>query len=217
MKAVSAYEDDKLIGEITRQVVKDHGDILQFHKGDDQEAHVDWLLSVYDFPTNAIVCDVGCGVGGVSRRMAEKRPDLKWVLLNRSAEQLEMCPDIGEKIHSDMHRLPENIDVIMVNYALGHSDIYEFAKACAKTRATSVVIYEPIISGTIIRYDLEVELQYVFRPFSWIKTSFERAGFSSCGFVKSPHTESKSADAYGIDLLGIRSVIMMFKRPGEGK
>lgn len=209
------YDDDVLTGEMTRKVVSEHGDILQFHQGDDQDAHIDWLLSVYDFPEGATICDVGCGVGGVAWRMAKKRPDLKWVLLNISAEQLKMCPDIGEKIQSDMHELPENIDVVMVNYALGHSTIRKFASACGKTKTAYVMLYEPVPDKGVDSLDLDEQLKYTFRSLLDILRIFGYAGFDTSRIVQSPHTKSASADAYGIDLYGIKSLAIRLVRFGE--
>lgn len=215
MMAHPMYDDDVLTGEMTRQVVKNYGDILQFHIGNSADVHIDWLLSVFDIPENATVCDVGCGVGGVAWRMAEKRPDIKWILLNRSQEQLDMCPDIGEKICSDMHTLPEDIDVVMINYALGHADIKLFAEACAATKATSVVIYEPMQTGLLPLHDLEEQLQYTFNPMGHILSPFEMEGFPIKAWAKSPHTKSSSAEAYGIDLSGIRSMALRLARSKE--
>jgi ubiquinone/menaquinone biosynthesis C-methylase UbiE len=99
--------------------------ILQFFMfGDTEKEHVAELLNIMDPPENAEILDVGCGTGEVSKLMAEERPDLGFVLLNNSQSQLDACPSEFDKILSDMEDIPladDSLDVVMVNYTLGHA------------------------------------------------------------------------------------------------
>ena len=100
--------------------------ILQFYMfGDTEKEHASELLDIMNPPEDAEILDVGCGIGEVARLMAEKRPDLRFILLNNSKSQLAACPHEFDQILSDMEDIPmedDGLDVVMVNYALGHTD-----------------------------------------------------------------------------------------------
>lgn len=103
--------------------------IFQTHKyaGSDA-AHVATLLQQFDVPLGALVLDAGCGIGEVSRLMAEQRPDLSFILMNLSALQLSHCP-VGPQFYAapdDCHacKLPDGfVDAAMYSSALCQMDI----------------------------------------------------------------------------------------------
>lgn len=103
--------------------------IFQTHKyaGSDAE-HVATLLRRFDVPQGAIVLDAGCGIGEVSRLMAEQRPDLSFILMNLSQLQLAHCP-VGPQFCAaldDCHacKLPDGfVDAAMYSSALCQMDI----------------------------------------------------------------------------------------------
>lgn len=87
--------------------------------------HVAYLLSVANFPRDARVLDVGCGVGECAKLMKELRPDLDFVLLNFSQAQIDDCPPQFVSRRADAHDLPfadEEFDAVMFHAALGNMD-----------------------------------------------------------------------------------------------
>lgn len=93
--------------------------------GETDEAHVEVLLDTLDAPIGARVLDVGCGFGETARLMSQFRPDMKFVLLNAVAEQLDRAPEKFERVCADAHDLPfetESFDVVMFHAALCNMD-----------------------------------------------------------------------------------------------
>lgn len=82
------------------------------------------LLALFDPPPGVLVLDIGCGVGAVAAMMAEIRPDLRFLLLNVSQAQLDLCPQpAAAKLLGDMHAIPapdSSVDAVLFCYALGH-------------------------------------------------------------------------------------------------
>mgnify|MGYP001548569030 CR=1 FL=1 len=129
----NVYEDDELVGTLTDGVVRRFGRILEFYfLADKAEDHVAALLTLMNFPEGAVVLDAGCGVGEIARLMATARPDLRFILQNISASQLDMCPPFM-KLHGSFENIPlpdASVDAIMFNYSLGHGDLWRcFAEA----------------------------------------------------------------------------------------
>ena len=73
--------------------MRDGHRLFQTHRyAADDMAQVRLLLDVLAPPRNATILDAGCGIGEVSRLMAELRPDLFFVMSNISPQQLALCP-----------------------------------------------------------------------------------------------------------------------------
>lgn len=96
-----------------------------FLLADTETGHVDRLLEFMKPPTGATVLDAGCGIGEVALLMQQTRPDLKFKLLNISADQLAQCPSGMERIEGDFNNMPlepGTVDIVMFNYSICHAD-----------------------------------------------------------------------------------------------
>ena len=94
---------------------------------DTEQDHVAFLLETFNLPQGALVLDAGCGIGEVSRLMADMRPDLAFVLVNISPYQLALCPKGGRflNIRCDCHALEitdGNVDAAMYSSTLCQLD-----------------------------------------------------------------------------------------------
>lgn len=103
--------------------------VMQTHYyADTPESHVAHLLDWMNPPANAAVLDAGCGIGEVSRLMAQVRPDLSFILVNISPLQLSLCPD-GERFRrvcADCHAMTDiedgSVQAVMYSSALCQMD-----------------------------------------------------------------------------------------------
>lgn len=142
---MALYEDDEMVGRLTAEAMAKAGtDVFQIFKLGDDDFHAARLLQLFDPPEGARVIDVGCGVGGMSRRMASLRPDLSWTLLNISAYQLGHCPDSMARVHAAFEDAPladGSADAIMLAYVLGHLDLKRAMASAARLLTFGGVLF----------------------------------------------------------------------------
>lgn len=123
-KAVAPYGDESYVADTTAALASAGHRVLQiFQMGATERAHVGALLDMFDPPEGALVLDAGCGIGAVADLMSDMRPDLRFVLLNVSLAQLEMCRGTHARVAADFHRLPVadgSVDAVLFTYSLGH-------------------------------------------------------------------------------------------------
>ena len=122
---MNIYENDKIVEQFTKHLLKQGTRVFQiWKKGHDDRTHCEWLLNLAQFPLNASVLDIACGVGTVALHMNEVRPDLRFSLQNVSSSQLELCPRrywLYEGSMDTLQSVPNKaFDAAMVCYALGH-------------------------------------------------------------------------------------------------
>lgn len=97
------------VEQATHHYVKP-GDVLQTaYISGSPDGHVEALLEFADFPLNAEIIDLGCGVGGMADRIIHSRPDVDITLVNFSEVQLGMCPNYFTKIKADAELTRINI------------------------------------------------------------------------------------------------------------
>ncbi len=124
-KRIACYDNEELVGEVTRGIVARTGCVLfqTLLLALDEKDHISALLNFFKLPQGATVLDAGCGVGGAASLMQEQRPDLDFILLNSNKPQLDQCPEGMAKIKADFHKVPledASVDAVMFNYSLGH-------------------------------------------------------------------------------------------------
>lgn len=101
-----AYMDMAQLAAVTDQYVGTHK-VLQTHKLGKDYVHAYALLQMLNPPREAVVLDAGCGVGAIAELMKSFRSDLKFLMVNVSARQLDYCPkDAGLPVQGSCHDLP---------------------------------------------------------------------------------------------------------------
>lgn len=100
--------------------------VLQGNRlGATDEAHVAELVGLMQPPEGALIADLGCGFGEVARIAHRLWPDLEFVLVNRSARQMERAPLRFRRVIADAQALPladAAVDGAMLLYSLCHMD-----------------------------------------------------------------------------------------------
>jgi SAM-dependent methyltransferase len=102
--------------------------VLQGNRlGPDDAAHIAVLLGWMQPPPDALIADLGCGFGEPARLMREFRPDLRFLLVNHSREQLERVTAVPgmTPVLSDMHQTPiedASVDGCTFLYSFCHSE-----------------------------------------------------------------------------------------------
>ena len=203
---VAPYGNDDTVRTVTREIVRLGGAVLQTHKlAMNDRDHIAALLYYFDPPAGAHVLDAGCGVGAVAALMTERRPDLRFSLLNISAAQLEMAPDSMSKLHGDFQKMPVEsaaFDAVMFNYSLGHG----LLDACIGEAAR---VLRP--GGVLFIYDLTTNdhahvIPLVgYRPHSRaeVEATALRHGFTDCRVTENPPTSTTDyVRLFGSGVLG---------------
>jgi SAM-dependent methyltransferase len=124
-----------LVNSVTHTLVGAGHRIFQIHRfADSEDEHVKRLGKWADFPLNAKVIDMGCGVGHQAKLFNRFRPDLSFCLVNISQVQLGYA-DAAYPAHCcDFCSVPEDdqsFEAAMFCFSIGHAD---HAKAIAEAR-----------------------------------------------------------------------------------
>lgn len=175
------YEDDALVGRLTADLVASGRSIFEIFKlGAIDEEHVAALLRFFHPPHKAHILDAGCGVGEVARLMRAQRPDLSFTLLNRSASQLAMCPNMT-KLHGMLEEIPaedSSFDAAIACYVMGHIPLSKAFSEMARVLKHG---------GVLLVYDMTAfprldcllaELQYQLHHPSEVIGAAQRSGFT---------------------------------------
>lgn len=151
-----------LINAVTPYILAQGERVLQTHKFADNDAdHVDRLLSWLDPALGSLVIDMGCGVGEVPKLMHQRRPDLRFLMVNISTVQLAECP-VGDAFASlladahDTRLMGEIADAVMFNSALANMDAYAAMREASRLlrRGGTVLLNEMVSSeGTSERFE----------------------------------------------------------------
>lgn len=181
----SLYDNDVKVGALTREAFERSGSrLLQIHRfNEDENKHVEKLLRVFDPPQGARIADVGCGVGRLAELMKAQRPDLEFILINRSGAQIAMCPTSFERrvgIAEDLPLARGSVDAIMVTYVLGHVDLARFLDECTRVLnpGKHIYVYDIFAEFGSARCRLESDLNYTSRTVAELEKAFEAEGFN---------------------------------------
>lgn len=116
--------DVEALERATVLALRDGHRLFHTHRISPSDRAIAWAIRcAMNPPHGAILLDAGCGIGEVSRLMAQERPDLTFVLANLSRMQLSMCPSGPQfrSLYADCHDLPmpnECVDAVMFVSAL---------------------------------------------------------------------------------------------------
>jgi ubiquinone/menaquinone biosynthesis C-methylase UbiE len=196
---ITIYDDDNRVHELTLEALERSGSaLLQIHRfAADDQAHANELLAIFGPPQDARVADVGCGVGELARLMRVKRPDLHFILINKSPAQLAMCPTDIERIEGVAESLPlarGDADAILATYILGHvEDLSRFVDECDRVLELGghVYIYDLFQLDPFKPTWLEHDLQYIARTVSEVIRAFLGAGFNHARPIRYTNFMSK--------------------------
>lgn len=175
------YDNDAQVGVLTREAFARTGSrLLQIHRFEGTEVdHANKLLDIFDPPQGITITDVGCGVGRLAFLMTFKRPDLTFVLVNKSKEQLRMCSPQFVKHHATAEALPiDKCDAVMATYVLGHVDLDKFISECVRVGAKHIYVYDLFVRDPFCDCRIGNDLQYTERMIAAVEVSFEAAGFT---------------------------------------
>jgi len=96
--------------------------------GESEKEHVAALVELIRPPKRAVVVDMGCGVGGVSRLMKEHLPEASFYGVTNVQRQIEAINDLGGvvPVFADYHVVPLTsgvADVVMFNESIGYGNL----------------------------------------------------------------------------------------------
>jgi ubiquinone/menaquinone biosynthesis C-methylase UbiE len=119
-----AYEDS--IAMATKNALAAGGKVLQIHRlCEDEAGHCGKLLGMLNPPSEALIADMGSGIGAVAKEMQMLRPDLRFLLVNNNQWQTQNSEG-GERIYADFHDTgieSGRCDAVMFNYSIGYADL----------------------------------------------------------------------------------------------
>lgn len=139
--------------------------IFQTHRFDaDDAVHADFLYLMMEPPVGAHILDAGCGIGEISRLMAESDRSLTFEMLNVSAKQLAYCP-VGDRFNATLgncHNMPypdNSFDVVMFHSALCQLDEkVALAEAARVLRPDGLLFINDMISRESVPDQVEALL-----------------------------------------------------------
>lgn len=162
--------------------------VLQTHYyASEDRDHVAQLLQWLSPQEGAIVIDAGCGIGEVSRLMAQMRPDLAFLLINISPLQLSLSPEDGDQFHrllADCHDLSAHVpddfsQAIMYSSALCQMDApVALAEAWRVLSEGGVLLINDMVRGAEDGGELEAALAARVLRLEALQDSVTAAGFS---------------------------------------
>ena len=139
----------ELVNTLTHLMVGAGHRIFQVHRFANSEyEHIKRLEKWADFPLNAKVIDMGCGVGHQAKLFNQFRPDLSFCLVNISQVQLDYADQGYPAYCCDFCDVPEedqSFDAAMFCFSIGHAN---HAKAIVEAKR----LLKP--GGVLFIYDM---------------------------------------------------------------
>lgn len=191
----------KTIDEQTKLLIEKGHKVFQIHRFAETEfKHVSRLERWAEFPQNARVADMGCGVGEVARIFKEIRPDLEFCLVNLSQVQLDYAPKQFKKHCTDFCDVPElneSFDGVMFCFSIGHADIEQALKEAHRLLKYGGILF--IYDMTRIYGNNEGMHKVAYRVHA---LNYMEQTASGCGFDLDFYMEPSDDGSYGHSVLG---------------
>ncbi|MFN5348819.1 MAG: class I SAM-dependent methyltransferase [Polaromonas sp.] len=92
---------------------------------DDESVHCKTMYEQFGIPTGALLVDMGCGIGEVSRHFCTLDPTLKCVGVSNEKVQISQLPEMIHGVLSDFENTPladDCADAVMFNESFGYGD-----------------------------------------------------------------------------------------------
>jgi ubiquinone/menaquinone biosynthesis C-methylase UbiE len=93
---------------------------------DDEAAHCKTMYHYFGIPKGAMLVDMGCGIGEVSKHFMSIDPTLKCVGVSNEPKQIEQLPETIHAVLSDFKNTPlpsDCADAVMFNESFGYGDV----------------------------------------------------------------------------------------------
>jgi ubiquinone/menaquinone biosynthesis C-methylase UbiE len=176
------YTDPQLVAAGTQEAVRRDVRVLQIYRlAEPEGAHCIQLLRTLDPPPDALVADLGSGIGTVAHWMSRVRPDLRFIEINIAQYQLELSE--GERrVQADMERLPlasGALDCAMLLYSIGHADAQAVLEETARVlRPDGVLLLWDMVSEQAeVREAMQGMLHYRVLAPRMLESAFQGAGY----------------------------------------
>lgn len=164
--------------------------IFQTHRFDqNDDVHADFLYLMMEPPVGAHILDAGCGLGEMSRLMAESDPTLTFEMLNISAKQLAYCP-VGDRFNATLgncHNMPypdSSFDVVMFHSALCQLDEgIALAEAARVLRPDGLLFINDMIAQDPVSDQVEALLAARVGTPDALIAAIKQAGFITTSLV----------------------------------
>ena len=189
----------ELVNTLTHLMVGAGHRIFQVHRFANSEyEHIKRLEKWADFPLNAKVIDMGCGVGHQAKLFNQFRPDLSFCLVNISQVQLDYADQDYPAHCCDFCDVPEedqSFDAAMFCFSIGHAN---HAKAIVEAKRLLK------LGGVLFIYDMVrvsgsnaamIDVDYaVYDKEFMVKVA--------SGFALDVYMEPSDSGQYGREVLG---------------
>jgi hypothetical protein len=138
------YNNEELVKQATEWHLKEGRTVFQLWMTDpDERVHSLRVKRLVGIPHESLIASLGCGVGGMEAYWKQDDPTLKFLLVNQSQVQLELCkcPGVGLHCKAEDFKYLVPTTCVVAAYMLGHvKDKHELLTKAQKSSRIVVVL-----------------------------------------------------------------------------